>query len=123
MTENEMLRATSGSRRPAAFLHFADEDGSEPGHNEHEDDDEHDIVAPSKSLSSRRKGRAVFTQTAVWDFLVDHPLIQKGHVDIQDAWDRVKRTVKNGVDGPVYVEGDVKKAIEKSRKGGGDAWV
>jgi hypothetical protein len=30
---------------------------------------------------------------------------------------------KNGVEGPVYLEGDIKRAIERSRKGGGDVLV
>jgi len=129
MTENEMLRATSGSRRPAPFLLFPEESGGhENGHHGHHEDGKSDGdhgsgEGPDRHDSTRQNGRTVITQNAVWDFLIDHPLIRGGHVDIQDAWDRVKRTVKNGVDGPVYIEGDVKTAIERSRKGGGDALI
>jgi hypothetical protein len=125
MTENEMLRATSGSRRPAPFFLFPDED-SERGHDESHrsgKEKEGDPMDMDDPAIVRRRGRKVFTQTAVWDYLIDHPLIRGGHVDIQDAWDRVRNIAKNGVDGPVYLETDIKKAIESSRKGGGDALV
>jgi hypothetical protein len=123
MTENEMLRATSGSRRPAPFLFFPDDGTQSPDANNDGKEDEGDFMVVDRVNNLRRKGKTLFTQTAVWDFLIDHPLIKEGYVDIQDAWDRVKNTAKNGMDGPVYVEGDVRKAIDGSRKGGGDALV
>jgi AP-1-like transcription factor len=129
MTDNEMLRASSGSRRPAPFLLFPDEhtnqgsDGSRHGGKEAAEADDEASDDGDEQERLRRKGKAVFTQAAVWDFLIDHPLISGGHVDIQDAWDRVKNIAKNGVDGPVYLEGDIKRAIQRSRKGGGDALI
>jgi hypothetical protein len=68
-------------------------------------------------------GEPLLSNNALWDYIVEHPLVRAGHVDIADACDRLRRLAKPGMQGPVFFEAQVKEAIEQSRRGGGDALI
>jgi Transcription factor PAP1 len=139
MTENEILRATTGTRPPATSLSamrgFSAPDSPES------DGDVGDaggaVGGNGEDGGSRGSGERVgkkealgpggaaimLSSYALWDYIVEHPLVRGGQIDISDACDRLRRLAKPGRNGPVFPEEEVKRAIEGSRRGGGDALI
>jgi hypothetical protein len=62
----------------------------------------------------------LLSSSDAWDYLIEHPLVREGLVDITDASYRLRRTAKPGSQGPLFHQAEVKAAIEGSRRGGGD---
>jgi len=118
MTENEFLRATTGSRPSGASL-SALRGFSAPDSPVSNDGDGGGGGAEGK----RKEDGLVLSSTTLWDFLVEHPLVRTQHVDMTDVCDRLRRLAKPGPHGPVFHEWQVREAIEKSRRGGGDTLI
>jgi hypothetical protein len=136
MTENEILRATTGTRPPATSLSalrgFSAPDSPESdddvGNNNNDDDDndnhdEHDEGGDHARKKGALSPAIVLSSNTLWDYIVEHPLVRGGQIDISDACDRLRRLAKPGRNGPVFHEEEVKMAIEGSRRGGGDGLI
>jgi hypothetical protein len=52
-----------------------------------------------------------------------HDLFKRGLVDVGDVCERLKRVAKCDGQGPVFEEGDVRRAIEESVAGGSDELI
>ncbi|KAF2674950.1 hypothetical protein BT63DRAFT_409085 [Microthyrium microscopicum] len=125
MTENEILRSTTGAirsngpplkrlKRPVRSSSSQPDENRDDAESPYADDSEKDGNEKAKMLTTAR----------VWDYLVEHPLVRSGRIDITDAVDRLKRMARPGNrGGPVFSEKEVRRAIENSRRGGGDALI
>lgn len=151
VTENEILRATRGSKSSLTSLH-AMRGFSAPESSESNMEDDSDASSPDAlptrsremdetSKATMRRGKRkihkplsdlaggsqpqgpILTSNALWDFLIEHPLVSSGQVDISDACDRLRGLARPGSHGPVFDEAAVNKAIGSSRRGGGDALI
>jgi AP-1-like transcription factor len=129
VTENEILKATTGNSRPSAAT-LASMRGFSGTATEHASGDTSNVenVGASgsdenmeNSMGKKSRESAVLTSGALWDYIVEHPLIKLGHIDLTDVCDRLRRLAKPGKNGPVFPEEEVRRAIEGSRRGGGDA--
>ncbi|KAF2834259.1 hypothetical protein M501DRAFT_1020929 [Patellaria atrata CBS 101060] len=60
---------------------------------------------------------------ATWDLIQAHPLVKQGLVDIGDVTERLKRVARCNGQGPVFDEGEVWRAVEESRRAGGDELI
>jgi AP-1-like transcription factor len=60
---------------------------------------------------------------ATWDLIQSHELFKRGLVDVGDVCERLKRVAKCDGQGPVFEEGDVRRAIEESVAGGSDELI
>ena len=134
-TENEILRATSanGSQMdtdeamttgpmkysPTDFspksgrgeLHGpADEPGEYP--------QKHDL-SRHRIVVSEDTGEALLPAGATWDYIQKHELFRNGLVDVGDVCERLKRVARCDGRGPVFEEGDVRRAIAESAVAGG----
>jgi len=143
MTENEILRATTGSRATNAstslsalrgFFSAPDQSSDEGGSNGDAIGGAADVKSGAAAnvdgggegggAAAKGKGDGIIlTSNALWDYIVEHPLVKGGQIDISDACDRLRRLAKPGRNGPVFAEEDVLRAIEGSRRGGGDALI
>ena len=139
MTENEILRATTGTRPPATSLSalrgFSAPDSPESDDLRDDNDDDDDDDDNDNTHEDGEEGREharkkdaigsaiVLSSNTLWDYIVDHPLVRSGQIDISDACDRLRRLAKPGRNGPVFHEEEVKRAIEGSRRGGGDRLI
>ena len=131
-TENEILRATSvnGSQTdideamttgpmkysPTDFPPHGKpfrglEDGSF-GPQKH-DLSQHRIVV------SEDTGEALLSAGATWDYIQKHELFLQGLVDVGDVCERLKKLARCDGRGPVFEEGDVRRAIAQSAVAGG----
>jgi AP-1-like factor len=126
LTENEILRATSGGGRrpgmlpPGASPTPAGQDGTE-GFDEEVADGQ---PFQHEESGSEAEAGALLTMPQVWDYIVEHPLVKSGRVDITDTVDRLRRSGKPSERGrPIFSERDVRRAIERSRRAGGDALI
>jgi AP-1-like factor len=157
VTENEILRATRGSKSSLASLNpmrgFSAPESAESNMDEDSDSSSPEAQkgkqraegsrgedAASRIAMRSRKRRIskplnefggvgsqpqgpVLTSNALWDFLIEHPLVSSGQVDIADACDRIRGLARPGSHGPIFYEAAVSRAIESSRRGGGDALI
>ncbi|KAF2176166.1 hypothetical protein K469DRAFT_755810 [Zopfia rhizophila CBS 207.26] len=137
-TENEILRATSGQHSPISSrpvsasypspgAHLPDEEGMK------EDEDYNIQSLPNGSVvnsadkehvASRRmtKGKEI-PAAQTWDLIQSHLLVKQGLVDIADVCERLKGAAKCDGHGPVFEESAVWKAVEDSRRSGGDELI
>jgi AP-1-like transcription factor len=76
-----------------------------------------------KSSSKSDGGVTLLTSAATWDYIVEHPLVKSGQVDIADVCERLKRAALCDGGGPVFAEKEVRRAVEVSRRGGGDELI
>jgi hypothetical protein len=134
MTENEILKATTGNSQPSAatlasMRGFSGTAATDDASGDMDNVENAGVAGAAESIengSGLKKGGAngaVLTSGALWDYIVEHPLIKLGHIDIADACDRLRRLAKPGKDGPIFPEEEVRRAIEGSRRGGGDALI
>ena len=65
-------------------------------------------------------GGRLLAAAASWDFIVSHPLVKQGVVDIPAVSEKLKSQAKCDGQGPVFAEGDIVTAIERSVVGDGD---
>jgi hypothetical protein len=127
MTENDILRSTSASGRP-----WPQRMGKKPAPAEKppgESGDGGDAAAASPAVGASPKTPGPEDKTAsgyllsmsdAWDFLIEHPLVKEGLVDITDASNRLRRAAKAGPHGPVFRKGEAQAAVEGSKRSGGD---
>jgi len=122
-TENEILKATSG---------HSNRGGSEPlpnaGPMRYSPTDfytevlhAHENKIPShRIVTSKETGEKLLAAGATWDYIIKHPLFQRGLVDVGDVSDRLKHAAKCDGQGPVFEERAILDAIEKSVASGSD---
>lgn len=130
-TENEILRATSGSSTngPTPFLEEPDElvgplgyiptDGSSKPK-------EADLTSKYAHFGTLKmltvdddSGEPLLGAGATWDYIQAHELFQRGLVDVGDVCERLKKMARCDGQGPVFQESDVRKAIAESAVAGG----
>ncbi|KAF2654151.1 hypothetical protein K491DRAFT_601400 [Lophiostoma macrostomum CBS 122681] len=137
-TENEILRATTGqhsptSSRPVSASYpspgalLPDEEGSR-------EDERYNVqslpngsvvnTADKEHAASRRRTRGKeVPANQTWDLIQSHPLVKQGLVDIADVCERLKGAAKCDGHGPVFEESTVWRAVEESRRSGGDELI
>jgi AP-1-like transcription factor len=147
-TENEILRATSGSASsngPTPFLTEPDELvgplgftptdrvpkkpptgvlGISPGSSSDGDDlsmaNKYAHFGTLKMLTvDDETGEPLLGASATWDYIQAHDLFRKGLVDVGDVCERLKKMAKCDGQGPVFQESDVRRAISESAVAGG----
>lgn len=132
-TENEILRATSGSLNngPTPFLEEPDELVGPLGFVP--TDRPSDSVKNGSELSSKyahfgtlkmltvddETGEPLLSAGATWDYIQAHELFRKGLVDVGDVCERLKKMARCDGQGPVFQESDVREAIVESAVAGG----
>ncbi|KAF2460179.1 hypothetical protein BDY21DRAFT_186680 [Lineolata rhizophorae] len=79
--------------------------------------------AVSHRGSGAAAGSKVLPAAATWDLIQSHPLVRQGQVDVSDVCERLKHAARCSGSGPVFEEWVVRKAIEESRRGGGDELI
>ena len=72
-----------------------------------------------RTLVDAETGEALLTSGATWDYIQGHELFQGGLVDVGDVCERLKRLARCDGQGPVFLEGDIRKAIAESSVAGG----
>ena len=129
-TENEILRATSGSSTngPSPFLEEPDELVGPLGYVPT------DRKAPKEGeLSSKyahfgtlkfltvddETGEPLLGAGATWDYVQAHDLFRRGLVDVGDVCEKLKKLARCDGQGPVFQESDVRKVIAESAVAGG----
>ncbi|KAF2477255.1 uncharacterized protein BDR25DRAFT_276985 [Lindgomyces ingoldianus] len=137
-TENEILRATGGQHSPTSSrpvsasypspgAHLPDEEGSKGDAEYNVQSLTNGSVVNSAGMehaASRRKTKGKeIPATQTWDLIQSHPLVKQGLVDIADVCERLKGLAKCDGHGPVFEEAAVWKAVEESRRGGGDELI
>ncbi|KAK5071097.1 AP-1-like transcription factor [Lithohypha guttulata] len=144
-TENEILRATSGSSSngPAPFLLDKDRDDLDsvvPGPLGYTPTDYSSKLRTTKESTTdwvpnakwaqfgvpiadpidEENGEPLYTAGQTWDYIQRHELFKKGLVDVGDVCERLKKAARCGNGhGPVFLEGDIRKAIQESAVAGG----
>ena len=129
-TENEILRATSGSSTngPSPFLEEPDELVGPLGYvptdrkasKESELSSKYSHFGTLKLLTvDDETGEPLLGVGKVWDYIQAHDLFRKGLVDVGDVCERLKKLARCDGQGPVFQESDVRKAIAESAVAGG----
>jgi hypothetical protein len=81
-------------------------------------------TADREHAASRRRTRGKEVPAAqTWDLIQSHPLVKQGLVDIADVCERLKGAAKCNGHGPVFEESAVWRAVEESRRSGGDELI
>ncbi|KAI4907735.1 hypothetical protein J4E90_009141 [Alternaria incomplexa] len=141
-TENDILRATtrrspSASRplsatypSPGAYLPVHD-------HGHDDDDDEETatgyrvesltnatvVNTAAKEHPRTRAGAKEVPAAQAWDLIQQHPLVKQGLVDVADVCERLKGSAKCDGHGPVFEESTIWRAVDESRRCGGDELI
>jgi AP-1-like factor len=116
-TENEILRASSrpnsmyGTTHPLSPTRNADPESTDPLYS-----------TPSSGYSADTDG-ALLPASATWDLIQSHSLVRQGFVDIADVCERLRGAARCDGSGPVFAEREVRRAIEESRRAGGDELI
>lgn len=132
-TENEILRATSGSSTngPHPFLEEPDElvgplgfiptdNPSDRLKNGSELNSKYAHLGNIKMLTvDDETGEPLLGAGATWDYIQAHELFRKGLVDVGDVCERLKKLARCDGQGPVFQESDVRQAIVDSAVAGG----
>lgn len=143
-TENEILRATSGSSAngPTPFLLDADRDDLDsitPGPLGYTPTDYSSKLRATKDGTTEwspnakwaqfgipivnpvdeENGEPLYTAGQTWDYIQSHELFSKGLVDVGDVCERLKKMARCDGQGPVFQEGDIRRAIQESAVAGG----
>ncbi|KAH6877554.1 hypothetical protein BKA58DRAFT_76919 [Alternaria rosae] len=141
-TENDILRATSrhspsGSRpisatypSPGAYLPLDDDDDDEEEEEETgagyrvESLTNATVVNTAAKEHSRTRARGKEVPAAqAWDLIQQHPLVKQGLVDVADVCERLKGSAKCDGHGPVFEESTIWRAVDESRRCGGDELI
>jgi AP-1-like transcription factor len=80
-------------------------------------------TAHSPASGSNEADGAMLAAGATWDLIQSHPLVRQGVVDIADVCDRLRGAARCDGSGPVFVEKEVRRAVEESRRAGGDELI
>ena len=97
-----------GNSHPLSPSRNVDADGSDPLYNS------------SGGAYSADSDGALLPASATWDLIQSHPLVRQGFVDIADVCERLRGAARCDGSGPVFAEREVRRAIEDSRRAGGD---
>lgn len=124
-TENEILRATSSVhlRSPPTdpTPHSTGPLRYTPKDFYSEVLDAHENKFPShRIVTSEETGERLLAAGAAWDYMIRHPLYEKGLVDVGYVSERLKHKAKCDGQGPVFQESDIIEAIESSVASGSD---
>ncbi|KAM3068437.1 AP-1-like transcription factor [Clarireedia jacksonii] len=121
-TENEILKATSGQSH-----HGVPDPTPSVGPMSYSPTDfysqllqPHTNKTPSHRIVTSEAGERLLAAGAAWDFIITHPLYQRGMVDVGDVSERLKDLAKCDGQGPVFEERAILDAIEKSVASGND---
>ena len=131
-TENEILRATSANGSQMDIdeamttgpMKYSPTDFSPGGRELHSTDDpgeypqKHDL-SRTRIVVSEDTGEALLPAGATWDYIQKHELFRNGLVDVGDVCERLKLVARCDGRGPVFEEGDVRRAIAESAVAGG----
>jgi regulator of replication initiation timing len=122
VTENEILKITSGNPNRTGSEHLPD-----AGPMRYSPTDfytevlhAHENKTPSHRIVTSETGEKLFAAGATWDYIIRHPSFKRGLVDIGDVSDRLKQVAKCDGQGPVFEEREILSAIEKSVASGND---
>lgn len=130
-TENEILRATSGSQNngPTPFLEDPDELVGPLGYvptdmpskkNGHELSSKYAHYGTLTMLTlDDETGEPLLTVGATWDYIQAHELFRRGLVEVGDVCEQLKKLARCDGQGPVFQESDVRQAIVDSAVAGG----
>lgn len=145
-TENEILRATSGSSSngPTPFLLDVDRDdldniNATPGPLGYTPTDYSSKLRATRDGTTEwspnskwaqfgtlttvavdeENGEPLYSAGQTWDYIQSHELFKKGLVDVGDVCERLKKMARCDGQGPVFQEGDIRKAIDESAVAGG----
>jgi len=81
----------------------------------------HDNKTPShRIVTDPESGGRLLAAAAAWDLIIAHPLVRQGLVDVAAVSDKLKSQAKCDGQGPVFAEGAINDAIERSVAGGSD---
>jgi len=129
-TENEILRATSGQHSPSSSPHVS---VSYPNPLNLLPDDKADESYNVQSLphgsiinSADKRHRTATKEVPAnqaWDLIQSHPLVKQGLVDIADVCERLKGASRCSGNGIAFEEHMIWKAVEESRRSGGDELI
>lgn len=141
-TQNEILRATSTSRRAPHQEHPHNAHRGSPSTPEGLTSGpmiyspstfnaafaEHQTSGPEEPISHRIEisattGERLLATGAAWDFIQHHELYRRGLVDIADVSEKLKEKVVCDGTGPTFSERDIVQAIEDSVGGAGDELI
>jgi AP-1-like transcription factor len=132
-TENEILRATSGQHSPTASTSMSASYPAPLGHlpDEPTESDHYNIQSlthgailnSADKRHSRAQGGREVPANQVWDIIQSHPMVKQGLVDITDVCERLKGMAKCNGHGPVFEEQVIWRAVEESRRSGGDELI
>jgi AP-1-like transcription factor len=119
-TENEILRSQTTTSRLSTH--------ASPGSDISSSSDTSPTADPTYSTSTPSWGGPgtedrLLPAAATWDLIQSHPLVQQGHVDIADVCERLRGAARCDGSGPVFAEREVRRAVEESRRGGGDELI
>jgi hypothetical protein len=138
-TENEILRATSGSASngPTPFMEEPDELVGPLGYipTDRPSKERSPAASATSSLEPGSKyahfgtmrtiavdddtGEQLLGAGATWDYIQAHELFRKGLVDVGDVCERLKKMARCDGQGPIFLEKDVRQAIAESAVAGG----
>lgn len=119
-TENEILRQQTTSNRS---LSTSSHSTNSPGQNSNLANDPLYSTPSPHNLSSLDGDGRLLPAGATWDLIQSHPLVRQGHVDIADVCERLRHAARCDGSGPVFAEREVRRAVEESRRGGGDELI
>lgn len=126
-TENEILKATTGAphRNDSQLanhgpMHYSPKRYS-PQEFYSEILESHENKMPShRIVASKETGERLLAAGATWEYIIRHPLFQRGLVDVGDVSERLKNLAKCDGQGPVFEERAIIEAIERSVASGSD---
>jgi regulator of replication initiation timing len=121
-TENEILKATSGNlnRRGSEPLPNAGPMRYSPTQFYTQVLEAHENKMPSHRIVTSESGERLLGAGATWDYIIRHPLYERGLVDVGVVSERLKKVAKCDGQGPVFEEKEIINAIEKSVASGSD---
>lgn len=80
-------------------------------------------TAHSPAYGTNDGDGALLPAGATWDLIQNHPLVRQGFIDIADVCDRLRGAARCDGSGPVFAEKEVIRAVESSRRAGGDELI
>lgn len=129
-TENEILRATSGSLgRSTSHEKYANGQRQHPeptttGPMKYTPTDFYATLVPAGQSNRRHRilycevtGEKLLDASATWDLIQEHELFKKGLVNIAEVSERLKGMAQCDGQGPAFKESLVRRAIEQSAAG------
>lgn len=122
-TENEILRATSGSSPQV----LSRPEPATTGPMSYKPTDfysdvlkGHENQTPSHRIVVSSTGERLYAAGATWDFIIGHDLYKRGLVNVGDVSERLKAFATCDGQGPVFPERAIVSAIEQSVASGSD---